>query len=74
MEPYPKWLTIPLVFFSFFIRPRLEYATQATYPILSRDAETLGTVQKLALKFVKGLWHANVFVYSPSHTGESVET
>ncbi len=43
-------------------------------PIHSRDAEALEKVQKLALKFVKGLWHANGFVCCPSHTGESVET
>ncbi len=40
-----------------FIRPHLECAIQATHPILCRDAEALEKVQKLALKFVKGLRH-----------------
>ncbi len=40
-----------------FIRPHLEYSIQATHPILCRDAEALEKVQKLALKFVKGLRH-----------------
>ncbi len=40
-----------------FIRPHLEYAIQATHPILCRDAEALGKVQKLALTFAKGLRH-----------------
>ncbi len=40
-----------------FIRPHVEYAIQATHPILCRDAEALEKVQKLALKFVKWLWH-----------------
>ncbi len=47
----------PRIFLPFFIRPHLEYAIQATHPILSRDAETLEKVQKLALMFVKGLRH-----------------
>ncbi len=40
-----------------FIRPHLEYAIQATHPVLCRDAEALEMVQKLALKLVKGLRH-----------------
>ncbi len=39
------------------IRPHLEYAIQATHPILCRDAEALKRVQELALKFVEGLRH-----------------
>ncbi len=35
-----------------FIQPHLEYAIQATHPILCRDAEALEKVQKLVLKFV----------------------
>ncbi len=35
----------------------LEYAIQATHPILVRDADALEKVQKLALKFVKELRH-----------------
>ncbi len=37
------------------IRLHLVYAIQVTHPILCRDAEALEKVQKLALKFVKGL-------------------
>ncbi len=40
-----------------FIRPHLEYAMQATSPILSRDRQALKSVQKLAVMFVKGLRH-----------------
>ncbi len=40
-----------------FIRPHLEYAIQATHPILCRDAEAQEKVQKFDLKFVKGLRH-----------------
>ncbi len=40
-----------------FNRPHLEYSIQATHPILCRNAEALENVQKLALKFVKGLLH-----------------
>ncbi len=50
----------PSIFFPLyktFIRPHLEYAIQATHPILCRDADALEKVQKLALKFVKGLRH-----------------
>ncbi len=48
----------------------LEYAIHATHTILSRGAEALEKVQKLALKFVKGFWHAP---YEAAHlnTGES---
>ncbi len=38
-------------------RPHLEYAIQASHPILSRDTEAFEKLQKLALKFVKGFWH-----------------
>ncbi len=40
-----------------FTRPNFECAIQAFHPILSRDAEALEKLQKLALKLVKGLWH-----------------
>ncbi len=40
-----------------FIRPHLEYAIQAPSPILSRDCQALESVQKLAVKFLKGLCH-----------------
>ncbi len=40
-----------------FIHPHLEYAIQASSPVLSRDCQTLERVQKLAVKFVKGLRH-----------------
>ncbi len=39
------------------IRPHLEYAIQATHPILCRDAEALEKVQKHVLNFEKGLRH-----------------
>ncbi len=41
--------------YKMFIRPHLEYAIQATHPVLSRAAKALENVQKLGLKFVKGL-------------------
>ncbi len=50
----------PSIFFPLyktFIRPHLEYAFQATHSIICRDAEAVEEVQKLALKFVKGLRH-----------------
>ncbi len=40
-----------------FFRPHLEYAIQASSPILSRDCQVLESVQELAVKFVKGLCH-----------------
>ncbi len=40
-----------------FISPHLEYAIQASSPILSRDWQALERVQKLVVKFVKGLRH-----------------
>ncbi len=49
--------SIFLPLYKTFNRPHLEYAIQATHPILSHDAEALEKRQKLALKFVKGLWH-----------------
>ncbi len=52
--PYPQYFS-PL--YKTFIRPHLEYLIQATHPILCRDAEALEKVQKLALKFMKGLRH-----------------
>ncbi len=51
-------LSIFLPLYKTFIRPHLEYAIQATLPILGRDSEALEKVQKLNLKFVKGLRHA----------------
>ncbi len=41
--------------YKMFIRPHLEYAIPATHPVLSRAAKALENVQKLGLKFVKGL-------------------
>ncbi len=49
--------SIFLSLYNVFIRPHLQYAIQATHPILSRDAEPLEKVQKIALKFLKGLRH-----------------
>ncbi len=49
---------IPSIFlplYKAFIRPHLEYAIQASASILSRDCQALESVQKLAVKFVKGL-------------------
>ncbi len=46
--------SIFLQLYKAFIRPHLEYAIQAFSPILSRDCQTLESVQKLAVKFVKG--------------------
>ncbi len=40
-----------------FIRPHLEYAIHASSPIFSRDCLALESVQKFAVKFVKGLRH-----------------
>ncbi len=50
---------IPCIFLPLynFIRPHLEYSIQATHPILCCYAEALEKVQKLAMKFVKGLRH-----------------
>ncbi len=48
---------IVLPLYKTFVRPHLEYAIQTTHPILCRDTEALEKVQKLALKFVKGLRH-----------------
>ncbi len=50
----------PSIFLSLykaFIRPHLEYAIHTSSPILSRDCQALESVQKLAVKFVKGLRH-----------------
>ncbi len=72
--------SIFLPLYKTFIQPHLEYAIQATHPILCRNAKALEKVQKLTLKFVKGLRHVlyeaalKQFGYSPSHTGQSVET
>ncbi len=68
--------SIFLPLYKTFIRPHLEYAIQATHPILCRDAEALEKVQKLALKFgmSRTKQPSNSFVYSPSHTDESVGT
>ncbi len=40
-----------------FLRPHLEYAIQASATIFSRDCQALESVQKFAMKFVKGLRH-----------------
>ncbi len=50
-------LSIFLPLYKTIIRPHMEYAIQAAHPILCHDAEALEKVQKLALKFVKGLRH-----------------
>ncbi len=55
MRPLPPSIFLPL--YKTFIQPHLEYAIQAAHPILCRDAHALGNVQKLVLKFVKGLRH-----------------
>ncbi len=47
--------SIFLPLYKAFIRPNLEYAIQASSPILSQDCLALESVQKLAVKFVKGL-------------------
>ncbi len=44
-------------YFPPLVRSHLEYAIQASSPILSRDCQALESVQKLAVKFVKGLRH-----------------
>ncbi len=49
--------SIFLPLYKAFIRPHLEYAIQASSPILSRDCQAIESVQKLAVKFVKGLRH-----------------
>ncbi len=49
--------SIFLPLYKTFIRPHLEHDFQATHHILRRDADALEKVQKLALKFVKGLRH-----------------
>ncbi len=49
--------SIFLPLYKAFIRPHLEYAIQASSLILSRDCQELESVQKLAVKFVKGLRH-----------------
>ncbi len=49
--------SIFLPLYKAFIHPHLEYTIQATSPILSRDCQTLESVQNLAVKFVKGLLH-----------------
>ncbi len=51
---------IPSIFLPLYkalFRPHLEYAIQASSPILSRDCQALESVQKLAVTFVKGLRH-----------------
>ncbi len=48
---------IVLHLYKTLVRPRLEYAIQTTQPTLCRDTEALENVQRLALKFVKGLQH-----------------
>ncbi len=50
-------LRIFLPFYTIYFRPHIEYAIQASNPILSRDAEALVKVQKLALMFMKELRH-----------------
>ncbi len=46
-----------LLLYKAIIRPHLEYAIHASSPFLSLDCQALGSVQKLAVKFVKGLRH-----------------
>ncbi len=49
--------SIFLPLYKAFYRPHLEYAIQASSPILSWDFQALESVQKFAVKFVKGLRH-----------------
>ncbi len=49
--------SIFLPLYKAFIHPHQEYAIQASSSILSRDCQRLESVQKLAVKFVKGLHH-----------------
>ncbi len=49
--------SIFLPLYKTFIRPYLKFSIQATHPIICRDAKALEKVQKLALKFLKGLRH-----------------
>ncbi len=49
--------SIFLPLYKAFIRPNLEYAIQASSPILFRDCQALESVQKLAVKFIKGFRH-----------------
>ncbi len=49
--------SIFLPLYKAFIGPHLEYAIQASSPILSRDCQALESVQNLAVKFLKGLHH-----------------
>ncbi len=51
------YLNIFIPLYKTFVRPHLEYAIQGTHPVLCHDTEALEKVQKLALKFVKGLRH-----------------
>ncbi len=46
--------SIFLPLYKTFILPHLEYAIQPSSPILSRDRQALESVQKLAVRFVKG--------------------
>ncbi len=47
--------SIFLPLYKAFIRPYLEYAIKTSSPILTRDWQAIESVQKLALKFLKGL-------------------
>ncbi len=49
--------SIFLPLYKAFSRPHLEYAIQASSPSLSQGCQALESVQKLAVKFVKGLRH-----------------
>ncbi len=52
--------SIFLPLYKAFICPYLEYAIQASSLILSRDCQALESIQKLAVKFVKGVRHVKV--------------
>ncbi len=49
--------SIFLPLFKMFTRPHLGYAILASSPIVSRDSQAIESVQKLAVRFVKGLRH-----------------
>ncbi len=49
--------SIFLPLYKALIRSHVEYAIQASSPILSRDCQAIENFQKLTVKFVKGLRH-----------------
>ncbi len=53
MPVFTSFVTLPL--YKEFMRPHFEYAC---FAVLSRNGQVLGSTQKLAMKFVKGLGDA----------------